>query len=78
MGMRFRLRADFPVAGYPRQARIVLAALKRYGMIVADNGSNWFVSGVPSPRWSNDALHSLHGVDGSDFEVVDTSGLRNG
>jgi hypothetical protein len=78
MGMRFRLRADFPVSGYPRQARIVLVALKRYGMIVADNGSNWYVSGVPNARWSNDQLHSLHGVHGSDFEVVDTSGLRNG
>jgi hypothetical protein len=78
MGMRFRLRADFPVDDYPRQARIVLVALKRYGMILADNGSNWFVSGVPSPRWSNDQLHSLQGVTGADFEVVDTSGLRNG
>jgi len=78
MGMRFRLRADFPVADYPRQARIVLVALKRYGMIVADNGSNWYVSGAPNARWSNDQLHSLHGVHGSDFEVVDTSGLRNG
>ena len=47
-------------------------------MILADNGSNWFVSGVPNPRWSNDQLHSLHGVTGADFEVVDTSGLRNG
>jgi hypothetical protein len=78
MGMRFRLRADFPVSGYPRQARIVLVALKRYGMIVADNGSDWFISGVPNARWSNDQLHSLHGVHGSDFEVVDTSDLRNG
>jgi len=78
MGMRFRLRADFPVADYPRQARIVLVALKRYGMIVADNGSNWYVSGAPNARWSNDQLHSLHDVQGSDFEVVDTSDLRNG
>jgi len=78
MGMRFRLRAGFPVADYPRQARIVLVALKRYGMIVADNGSNWYVSGAPNARWSNDQLHSLHDVQGSDFEVVDTSDLRNG
>ena len=78
MGLRLRLRADFPIAGFPRQARIVLTALKRYGMIVADNGSSWYVSGAPHPSWSNDQLHSLHGVHGSDFVVVDTSELRNG
>jgi hypothetical protein len=78
MGMRFRLRADFPIGDYPRQARVVLKALQVYGMIVADNGSNWYVSGVANARWSNDQLHSLHGVHGSDFEVVDTSDLRNG
>lgn len=76
MGLRLRLRADFPVAGFPRQARIVLTALKRYGMIVADNGSSWYVSGAPNPRWSNDQLHTLHRVHGSDFVVVNTSTLR--
>ena len=54
----------------------MLAALKRYGMIVADNGSSWYVSGAPDPRWSNDDLHTLHRVPGSAFEVVDTSSLR--
>jgi hypothetical protein len=54
----------------------VLNALKRYGMLVADNGSNWYVSGVPDPRWSNDDLHSLSRVKGADFEVVDTRSLR--
>ena len=76
MGLRLRLRANFPVARYPYQARVVLRALKRYGMIVADNGSSWFVSGVPDPRWSNDQLHTLHRVRGSDFRVVDTSKFR--
>jgi hypothetical protein len=76
MGLRLRLRASFPVAGYPPQARVVLRALKRYGMIVADNGSSWYVSGVPDPRWDNDQLHALHRVRGSDFRVVDTSTLR--
>jgi hypothetical protein len=76
MGLRLRLRADFPVAGFPRQARIVLTALKRYGMIVADNGSSWYVSGAPDPRWSNDQLHTLHRVHGSDFVVVNTSTFR--
>jgi hypothetical protein len=78
MGLRFRLRATFPVRNFPPQARVILRALKRYGMIVADNGSNWFISGAPDPRWDNDQLHSLHRVRGSDFVVVDTRRLRNG
>jgi hypothetical protein len=76
MGLRVRLRADYPIAGFPRQARIVLAALKTYGMIVADNGSSWYISGEPSAHWSNDDLHTLGRVPGSAFEVVDTSRLR--
>jgi hypothetical protein len=76
MGLRFRLKSSYRIAGFPRQARIVLMALKRYGMIVADNGSSWYVSGAPDPRWSNDDLHALHRVPGSAFEVVDTSSLR--
>lgn len=75
MGLRVRLKASFDVSGFPRQARIVLTALKRYGMILADNGSSWTVSGAPDPRWSNDALHTLGRVTGADFEVVDTSSL---
>jgi hypothetical protein len=76
MGLRFRLKADYPIAGFPRQARIVLQALKEYGMIVADNGSNWYLSGAPDPRWSNDDLHTLHRVPGAAFEVVDPGALR--
>jgi hypothetical protein len=75
MGLRVRLKAGVDISGYPKQARIVLQALKTYGMILADNGSNWYVSGAPSPRWSNDALHTIGVVKGSDFEVVDTSSL---
>ena len=70
MGLRLRLKASFDVSGFPRQARIVLVALKRYGMLVADNGSNWYITGAPDPRWSNDQLHTLGRVKGSDFEVV--------
>ena len=70
MGLRVRLKASFDVSGFPRQARIVLLALKRYGMLVADNGSSWYVTGAPDPRWSNDQLHTLGRVRGSDFEVV--------
>ncbi len=76
MGLRLRLRTNFPVLSFPPQARVVLRALKRYGMIVADNGSSWYISGVPDPGWDNDQLHTLHRVKGSDFRVVDTSKLR--
>ena len=76
MGLRVRLKASFDVSGFPRQARIVLIALKRYGMIVADNGSNWYITGAPNKGWSNDLLHTLGKVTGSNFEVVDTSKLR--
>jgi len=75
MGLRVRLKASVDISGYPRQARVVLTALKRYGMILADNGSPWYVSGAPDPRWSNDDLHSLGRLTGADFEVVDTSSL---
>ena len=76
MGLRVRLKAGFDTSGFPRQARIVLEALKRYGMILADNGSPWFVSGAPDPGWSNEQLHTLGRVTGADFEVVDTRTLR--
>jgi hypothetical protein len=76
MGLRVRLKASFDLRPFPRQARIVLVALKRYGMIVADNGSDWYISGAPNPGWSNDQLHMLALVKGSDFEVVDTRSLR--
>jgi hypothetical protein len=76
MGLRVRLKASFDVRPFPRQARIVLVALKRYGMLLADNGSNWYISGAPSPGWSNDQLHTLGRVTGSDFQVVDASSLR--
>ena len=76
MGLRLRLRRSFDLSGFPRQARIVLRALREYGMVVADNGSDWYLSGAPHPRWSNEQLRTLHRVPGSAFEVVDTSSLR--
>jgi hypothetical protein len=75
MGQRFRLKANYPIGRFPRQARVVLAALKRYGMILADNGSSWYVSGAPNSHWDNDQLHTLHDVPGRAFEAVDTSRL---
>ena len=78
MGLRVRLRAGFDTAGFPRQARVVLTALKRYGMILADNGSPWYVTGAPAAGWDDDDLHDLGRITGADFEVVDTRGLRSG
>jgi hypothetical protein len=72
MGLRVRLKASFDISAFPPQARIVLTALKRYGMLLADNGSPWFISGAPSSHWSNDQLHTLGRVTGRDFEVVQT------
>jgi hypothetical protein len=76
MGLRLRLKAGFDTSGFPPQARVVLEALKRYGMTVADNGSNWYISGVPDPRWDNDDLHTLGRVRGSSFEVVDPAAIH--
>jgi hypothetical protein len=76
MGLRLRLKASLDINGFPRQARVVLEALKRYGMMVADNGSNWYISGAPDPGWSNDDLHTLGRVKGSDFEVVDPASIQ--
>ena len=75
MGLRVRLKASVDISHLPRQARIVAQALKTYGMILADNGSPWFISGAPSPHWNDDALHQLDQLTGRDFQVVDTSSL---
>lgn len=73
MGQRFRLRAGFDVSGFSPEVQVILRALKKYGMILADNGTSWYVSGVPDDRWDNAVLHELHQVDGSNFEAVDVS-----
>ena len=70
MGMRVRLKSSVDISAYPPQARAVLTALQRYGMILADNGSNWYISGAPDSRWSDDDLRSLRQVTGRDLEVV--------
>jgi len=78
MGVRVRLKAAVDISGFSPQARVILAALKTYGMILADNGSNWYISGAPDPRWNDDDLHHLNQMTGASFEVVDTRGLVNG
>jgi hypothetical protein len=75
MGLRVRLKASVDISKLPYQARVVAQALKLYGMMLADNGSAWYISGAPNPRWNDDALHQLNRLTGSDFEVV-TSSLR--
>lgn len=70
MGMRVRLKSTFDTSTFPPQARVVLNCLKKYGMIVADNGSDWFISGAPDARWNDDDLNAIKAVKGSNFEVV--------
>jgi hypothetical protein len=70
MGMRVRLKAAFDISTFSPRVQVILQALKTYGMIVADNGSNWYISGAPDARWDDSELHDLGQVTGDDFEVV--------
>jgi hypothetical protein len=72
MGARFRMKQTYSCASYSTEVKVICAALKRYGMIVADNGSNWYLSGQHDPRWDDDALGDLKLIPGSAFEAVDT------
>ena len=78
MGLRVRLKANVDISHFGPQAQVLLTALKNYGMILADNGSPWYVTGAPAAGWNDNDLHQLQTLHGSDFEVVDTSNLRNG
>ncbi len=76
MGQRFRLKADFNITGFSPQMQVILKAMKKYGLILADNGSDWYISGVADNRWNNDMLvEAFSRIQGSDFEAVDVSGL---
>ena len=70
MGMRLRLKGGYDLAGLSGSARVIAEAMKRYGMIVADNGSDWYFSGSSDPRWNDDELNQLKEIPGSAFEVV--------
>jgi hypothetical protein len=70
MGMRVRLRADYDISGFPKESQVVLRALKKYGMFLADNGADWFISGAPDPRWNDERTHEIKKVMGRDLEVV--------
>jgi hypothetical protein len=75
MGQRFRLKAGFDISGYSPEIQVILTAIKAYGLILADNGSSWFISGAPDDRWDNDMLHEWDDIPGSAFEAVDVSSL---
>jgi len=76
MGQRFRLKASFDITPYPRNVQVILRAMQVYGVVLADNGSNWFISGVPDDRWNNDELVSrLRQIIGDNFEAIDSSSL---
>jgi hypothetical protein len=76
LGQRFRLKASFDSSSFSPEVQVILTALKTYGMFLADNGSSWYLSGAPDPRWDNDVLHELDRVHGADFEAVDESMLQ--
>lgn len=75
MGARFRLKASVDISRFSRDTQVVLTAMKHYGLIVADNGSNWFFQGAAQPGWDNTMLDELKSIPVSDFEAVDTSSL---
>ncbi len=75
MGARFRLKADYDISSFPQEMQVILQAMKTYGIVLADNGSNWYISGAPEERWDNDMLHLLDVLTGNDFEAVDTSSM---
>lgn len=75
MGMRVRLKAAFDISGYPARAQVVLRALKKYGMMVADNGSDWYLTGVADARWNDAEMNTLKTVHGRDFEVIRMTGV---
>lgn len=72
MGTRVRLKDSYDISGFPASVQVILRALKKYGMFVADNGSDWYISGAPDSRWNDDELAEIREVKGGDFEVVDT------
>ncbi|MFC1741045.1 hypothetical protein ACFL3V_00730 [Nanoarchaeota archaeon] len=72
MGLRFRLKDTFDISGFSEKNQVILKALKKYGMIMADNGGDWFLSGAPDPRWDDDELGELKQIEGRNFEAVDT------
>jgi hypothetical protein len=78
MGLRLRLKAGYSLAGFTGESLVILEALKRYGLIVADNGSPWFITGAPNPHWNDENLEQIKQVPGSEFEAVETGPILRG
>jgi hypothetical protein len=78
MGLRLRLKASYSLAGFTGESLVILVALKRYGLIVADNGSPWFITGAPNPHWNDENLEQIKRVPGSEFEAVETGPILRG
>jgi hypothetical protein len=72
MGLRLRMKASYDCSGYSDEVQVICTALKTYGMFVADNGSDWYLSGAPDPRWDDDALGDLKTIPGNAFEAIET------
>jgi hypothetical protein len=77
MGMRVRLKAAYDISRFSPAMQVILRAMKKYGMLLADNGSNWYLSGAPDPRWNDDELRSLRSLRRSDFEVLQMGTIEN-
>ena len=77
MGLRLRLKASYSLAGYHGESLIILRALKRYGLIVADNGSSWYITGAPNPHWNDENLEELKRVPSSAFQAVQSGPIRH-
>ena len=76
MGLRVRMKAGYSCAAFSREVQVICTALKRYGMFVADNGSDWYLTGAHDPRWDDDALGDLKQISGDAFDAVDTGPVR--
>ena len=77
MGLRLRLKASYDISSFTGESLVILTALKKYGMMVADNGSSWYITGATDPRWNDNDLDQLKNVPGSAFEVVVTGTIQN-
>lgn len=75
MGLRLRLKASYSLADFTGESLVILEALERYGLIVADNGSPWFITGAPNPHWNDENLEQIKRVPGSEFEAVETGAI---
>ena len=78
MGLRLRLKASYSLAGFSGESLVILEAVKRYGLIVADNGSPWFITGAPNPGWNDENLEEIKQVPGSEFEAVESGPILHG